>query len=79
MDREYIEQKVIEIIREIMNEDLDISMDSNFVEDLDILSIEVFSMISEVEDEFDIKIPEKVATKFIVVGDLVDYISDNVG
>jgi acyl carrier protein len=79
MDREYIEQKVIEIIREIMNEDLDISMDSNFVEDLDILSIEVFSMISEVEDEFDIKIPEKVATKFTVVGDLVDYISDNIG
>lgn len=78
MDREYIEERIIEIIKEILNEDLDVTMESSFIEDLDILSIEVFSMIAEVEDEFEIKIPEKVAAKFIVVGDLVNYIDSSI-
>lgn len=78
MDREYIESKVIEIIKGILDDDINISMDSSFIEDLDIVSIEVYSMIIEIEDEFDVKIPEKTANKFAVVGDLVDYLAENV-
>lgn len=47
----------------------DITMNSRFMEDLNLSSLEMFSMITELEEEFEIKITERELQSFITVGD----------
>jgi acyl carrier protein len=47
------------------------------MDDLDLSSMEIMTMLAEVEDEFDLRIPERELRNFITVGDLVDYIVNN--
>ena len=56
----------------------DISMDSSLVDDLDIDSITYFEIIMELEDEFDIDIPDEAAEDMRTVSDLVSYIEARV-
>ncbi len=56
----------------------DISMDSSLVDDLDIDSITYFEIIMELEDEFDIDIPDEAAEDMRTVSDLVNYIEARV-
>ena len=52
----------------------DISVDSSLVDDLDIDSITYFEIIMELEDEFDIDIPDEAAEDMRTVSDLVNYL-----
>ena len=56
----------------------DISMDSSLVDDLDIDSITYYEIIMELEDEFDIDIPDEAAEDMRTVSDLVSYIEARV-
>lgn len=56
----------------------DISMDSSLVDDLDIDSITYYEIIMELEDEFDIDIPDEAADDMRTVSDLVNYIEARV-
>ncbi len=56
----------------------DISMDSSLVDDLDIDSITYYEIIMELEDEFDIDIPDEAAEDMRTVSDLVNYIEARV-
>lgn len=56
----------------------DISLDSSLVDDLDIDSITYFEIIMELEDEFDIDIPDEAAEDMRTVSDLVNYIEARV-
>ena len=56
----------------------DISMESSLVDDLDIDSISYFEIIMELEDEFDIDIPDEAAEDMRTVSDLVNYIEARV-
>ncbi|MBR3001474.1 MAG: acyl carrier protein [Oscillospiraceae bacterium] len=56
----------------------DISVDSSLVDDLDIDSITYFEIIMELEDEFDIDIPDEAAEDMRTVSDLVNYIEARV-
>lgn len=50
----------------------DITLDTNFLDDLKADSLDVFQIISEIEDELDITIDTDQNLK--TVGDLVNYI-----
>ncbi len=68
---------VFEKIKEIIAENLDvevdkITMETNLLEDLDADSLDLYQMISEVEEEFDVKIEEIENIK--TVGDVVKLI-----
>lgn len=67
--------KIKVIISEVLSVDMDsIFMDTTFVDDLGADSLEIFQIITGVEDEFDIEISNEDAEKIITVGDAVELI-----
>ena len=70
--------KVKEIIVNQLGVDADeITMNSDFIEDLGADSLDVVEFIMALESEFDIEIPEEEAENVRTVGDVVDYIKTN--
>ena len=71
-------EKVKEIIVNQLGVDADeITMNSDFIEDLGADSLDVVEFIMALESEFDIEIPEEEAENVRTVGDVVDYIKTN--
>ncbi|AXY25197.1 acyl carrier protein [Suicoccus acidiformans] len=67
--------KVKEIIVDQLGvEEEDVTMTTDFENDMDADSLDLFQVISELEDEFDITIDTDQELK--TVGDLVKYIED---
>ena len=52
----------------------ELSRDSILAADLGLSSFELFDVVCEVENHFDIEIPDRVLTTLVTVGDLVDYL-----
>ena len=70
-------EKLQEIIAEVLNVDEDeITMETTFVDDLGADSLDVFQIISSIEDEFDIEIASEDAEKIVSVGDAVEQIKN---
>jgi len=70
---------LFEKVRKIMAEQLgigeeEIKLESNFQDDLGIDSLDIFEVIMELEDEFDIQIPNEDLENLKTVEDLVNYI-----
>ena len=55
----------------------DITRESALVDDLGLSSLEVITIVSEFESEFDIEVPDRVITTLRTVGDIVDYLEKN--
>ncbi|MDY3119215.1 MAG: acyl carrier protein [Peptoniphilus sp.] len=70
-----MKEKVLEIIAEQVNRSVD-ALDSSmdFVDDLNLDSIELVEIIMSVEDEFDLVIPEDKLEKVRTVGDVLDLL-----
>ena len=71
---------VFETIREIIASQLgkdeeEITLDTNVKDDLDADSLDVFQIINDIEDEFEVSIedPESIVT----VKDIVDFVENN--
>ena len=56
------------------NDDLVITEDTVFFMDLGLDSFDLVQIICEIEDEFDVEIPDKVLKNFNTVGDVVKYL-----
>ena len=68
-------EKLQQIIAEVLNVDVDeITLTTTFVEDLGADSLDVFQIIMEIEEEFDIEINQEEAEKIVTVGDAVEAI-----
>ena len=52
----------------------ELSRDSILAADLGLSSFELFDVVCEGENHFDIEIPDRVLTTLVTVGDLVDYL-----
>jgi acyl carrier protein len=68
-----------EKIREIIANQLDIdeesiTMESRLVDDLKADSLDVVELIMDLEQEFDIEIPDEELPKVQTVADIVDYV-----
>lgn len=74
MSREDILNKVIGLFSTMT--EAEVTEDSEIMEDLDLSSMDVLFLISGLEDEFQIKIPEKEIRKVETVGDVADVIAD---
>ena len=71
---------MFEKIQEMMVESLslekdDIKLESTF-ESLEIDSLDVFELVTEIEEEFDIEIPTESAEKIVTVQDAVEQIKN---
>lgn len=68
-------EKLREIIVDVLNVNQgDITPDTKFVDDLGADSLDIFQIITGIEDEFDIEIPNEEAEKIATVGDAVEQI-----
>jgi acyl carrier protein len=69
--------KVIEILGKYT--EAKIEDESRFTDDLMLTSLDVISIIGDIEDEFDIEISDEDVLGMITVGDLVKYLEDHAG
>ena len=71
-------EKIREIIAEQTGKDVDeITLETNVKEDLDADSLDLFQIINDIEDEFDVSVedPESIVT----VKDAVDFVESHKG
>jgi len=74
-----VEQRVIEIVAEQLGADSDkITRDTSFVNDLGADSLDTVELVMELEEEFDINIPDDAAEKIQTVGQAIDFIDEAV-
>jgi len=70
-------EKIREVISEQMGVSIDkITMDTTFTKDLGADSLDVFQIISELEDIFDLEFSNEDAEKIVTVGDAVTFIQN---
>ena len=79
MSSEEVFEKVKEIIVEQLGvADTAVTLEASFIDDLGADSLDIVELIMALEEEFDIEIPDADAEKVVTVGDVVDYIKENV-
>lgn len=75
------EQEIFDKLKDIIVDQLgvneeDISMEATFIDDLSADSLDIVELIMNLEEEFDLEIPDADAEKIVTVGDVVKYIND---
>ena len=79
MSSEEIFERVKAIIVEQLGvTDTSVTMEASFIDDLGADSLDIVELVMAIEEEFDIEIPDSDAEKVVTVGDVVDYIKENV-
>ncbi|MDD5949650.1 MAG: acyl carrier protein [Lachnospiraceae bacterium] len=70
-------EKMKEIIAEQLNVDAaTIELSSNFKEDLDADSLDLFELVMALEEEYDIEIPADDLNNIATVNDIVEYLKE---
>ena len=73
-----VEQRVIDIVAEQLGVEKEkIKPESNFVNDLGADSLDTVELVMELEEEFDISIPDDAAEKIQTVGEAVKHIESS--
>ena len=79
MSSEEVFEKVKGIIVEQLGVTEDtVTMEASFIDDLGADSLDIVELVMALEEEFVIEIPDADAEKVVTVGDVVDYIKENV-
>jgi len=70
-----VEERVINIVSEQLGVSKDqIKHETSFVNDLGADSLDTVELVMELEEEFDIQIPDEVAEKIQTVGQAIEHI-----
>jgi len=73
-----VDDKVFDIVAERMGvKKEDISKETSFITDLGADSLDQVELIMELEDQFDLNIPDEDAEKIQTIGDAVKYIEEH--
>ena len=79
MNTEEVFDKVKAIIVEQLGvAETSVEMEASFIDDLGADSLDIVELVMALEEEFDIEIPDADAEKVVTVGDVVEYIKENV-
>ena len=65
------------IIKQFGEVEKPVTLESSFVNDLGADSLDIVELVMELEDEFDLSIPDEDAEKMQTVGDAVKYINEH--
>ena len=72
-------EKLREIVSNVMGVDVsEVTMDTNFTEDLGADSIDLYQIVMEIEDEFNVKIDTDSVSKVTTVGEALELLNDAV-
>ena len=70
-----MDKKVIEIMANYLGvKEEEITSDMDLMDDLNINSYDIMSIIGKFEDEFDIEVPDEDIRNFRTVADVINYI-----
>lgn len=73
-----IEERLKEIIIKQFGEgEKTVTLETSFVNDMGADSLDIVELVMELEDEFDVSIPDEEAEKMQTVGDAVKYINEH--
>ena len=79
MNTEEVFEKVKSIIVEQLGvAETSVEMEASFIDDLGADSLDIVELVMALEEEFDMEIPDSDAEKVVTVGDVVEYIKENV-
>ena len=72
---------MLEKIKEIVADQLgidedDIKLESNFKEDLEADSLDLFELVMALEEEYGVEIPSEVLEKIATVNDIIEYLKN---
>ena len=74
------EERVIEIVCENLGVNKEqVNRSTSFIEDVGADSLDIVELIMELEEEFEITIPDDQAEKIKTVGEAIDYIDKELG
>ena len=80
MSSEEIFEKIKKIIVDLLQVSEDtVTLESHFIDDLGADSLDLVELIMGIEEEFNIEIPDGEAEKVVTVGDVFEYIKENIG
>ncbi len=76
------QQEIFKEVQDILVDQLgvepeEVTMDANFIDDLNADSLDIVELIMTLEQEFEVSIPDEDAEKISNVADVVNYIKDN--
>ena len=70
-----VSERVVDIVAEQLGVEKDkIKLETSFVNDLGADSLDTVELVMELEEEFDVNIPDDAAEKIQTVGEAVNYI-----
>ncbi len=70
-----VQERVIEIVAEQLGADKDsVTPETHFINDLGADSLDTVELVMELEEEFDISIPDDAAEKIQTVGEAIEFI-----
>ena len=73
--REEIHEQVKNVLVEQLGiEESEITDEANFQEDLDADSLDLYTLVQELEDSYGVKMSDEEAAKILTVGQAVDYV-----
>ena len=55
-----------------------VTMEASFIDDLGADSLDIVELVMDLEEEFDMEIPDSDAEKVVTVSDVVEYIKEHV-
>ena len=65
------------IIEQLQVDEADVTMDTNLMKDLSADSLDAVEIIMAIEDEYAIEIPDEEVENIKTIGDLTEYIQNN--
>jgi len=74
-----IADRIMEIVADKMDKPKEeVTPEKSFVNDLGADSLDTVELMMDIEDEFDLSIPEEEAQKIETIGDAVKYVEEHV-
>ncbi|CDE49290.1 acyl carrier protein [bacterium] len=68
--------KIIASVAEVPEES--INLNTNLIADLDLESLDLVTLVSEIENKYELEIPDKEIKKIQTVEDIVNFLSSHV-
>ena len=65
------------IVEQLGVSEENVKEDATFVDDLEADSLDIVELIMNVEEQFNMEIPDEEAEKIVTVGDVIKYIAGN--
>jgi acyl carrier protein len=79
VDKEKIQERVIQIVCDNLGVNKEqVTRSTSFTEDVGADSLDIVELVMELEEEFEITIPDEEAEKIKTVGEAIDYIEKEI-